>query len=313
MWFKELESYKRIDTMCTLLNMCLPFELRFLGTCLEELGRRDSQELRGIELRVNNPQDLAADMVACQKGEPTDKKIRRKMALYLALIRACNRTCVTEIFRTLKGWEDCDFMNMTDADTLQELLLVYTMAANHPVFSFEQHMKCTEIFEKIKKNKLVAEPQPMTASASAASGLNQYGVDSMSSSGYTASATQAQPQQTLPTPQTQQQQQQPQHMPTQQEMLQLNAYHFATNTAGQHQQIIQMLPQGINFQQAHHVTKLIPTADASLSHQITVDSIPAQMLTSNITIPADSTSAMLTHPNAWMRPYPPPQGPGMEV
>ncbi|XP_011190714.2 uncharacterized protein LOC105217426 [Zeugodacus cucurbitae] len=158
-WFKELESYKRIDTMCTLLNMCLPFELRFLGTCLEELGRRDSQELRGMELRVNNPQDLASDMVACQKGEPTDKKIRRKMALYLALIRACNRTCVTEIFRTLDGWGDRDFLNMNDSDTLQELLLVYTMAANHPVFSFDQQCKCTQIFEKIKENKLVADFQ----------------------------------------------------------------------------------------------------------------------------------------------------------
>uniref|UniRef100_W8BFC8 Zinc finger CCHC domain-containing protein 2 n=1 Tax=Ceratitis capitata TaxID=7213 RepID=W8BFC8_CERCA len=158
-WFKELESYKRIDTMCTLLNMCLPFELRFLGTCLEELGRRDSQELRGMELRVNNPQDLATDMVACQKGEPTDKKIRRKMALYLALIRACNRTCVTEIFRTLDGWGDRDFLNMNDSDTLQELLLVYTMAANHPVFSFDQQCKCTQIFEKIKENKLVADFQ----------------------------------------------------------------------------------------------------------------------------------------------------------
>ncbi|XP_036320987.1 uncharacterized protein LOC118735375 isoform X2 [Rhagoletis pomonella] len=158
-WFKELESYKRIDTMCTLLNMCLPFELRFLGTCLEELGRRDSQELRGMELRVNNPQDLAADIVACQKGEPTDKKIRRKMALYLALIRACNRTCVTEIFRTLDGWGDRDFQSMNDSDTLQELLLVYTMAANHPVFSFDQQCKCTQIFEKIKENKLVVDFQ----------------------------------------------------------------------------------------------------------------------------------------------------------
>lgn len=167
-WFKTLESYKRIDTMCTLLNICLPFELRFLGTCLEELGRRDSQELRGMELRVNNPVDLAADMSACQQGEPTDIKIRRKMALYLALIRVCNRTCVNEIFQTLEAWGELDFSSMNDADTLQELLLVYTMAANHPVFDFQQHMKCTQIFEKIKENRLVAEtpeppPSPVTA------------------------------------------------------------------------------------------------------------------------------------------------------
>uniref|UniRef100_A0A6B2E913 Putative cell wall protein awa1 n=1 Tax=Phlebotomus kandelakii TaxID=1109342 RepID=A0A6B2E913_9DIPT len=150
-WFKELESYKRIDTMCTLLNMCLPFELRFLGTCLEELGRRDSQELRGIELRVNNPTELAADIASCQSGEPTDMKIRRKMALYLALIRVCSRPCVNELFRTLDGWGERDLGKFSDGDPLQELLLVYTMATNHPVFSFEQRMKCAEIFTKIKE------------------------------------------------------------------------------------------------------------------------------------------------------------------
>ncbi|XP_059619253.1 uncharacterized protein LOC132263488 [Phlebotomus argentipes] len=158
-WFKELESYKRIDTMCTLLNMCLPFELRFLGTCLEELGRRDSQELRGIELRVNNPTELAADIASCQSGEPTDMKIRRKMALYLALIRVCSRPCVNELFRTLDGWGERDLGKFSDGDPLQELLLVYTMATNHPVFSFEQRMKCAEIFTKIKESRPASLPE----------------------------------------------------------------------------------------------------------------------------------------------------------
>lgn len=157
-WFKELESYERIDTMCTLLNMCLPFELRFLGTCLEELGRRDSQELRGIELRVNNPVELAADISSCRAGDPTDIKIRRRMALYLALIRVCNRSSVTEIiFQTLEAWGDKDFYKFGDGDPLPELLLVYTMAANHPVFSFEQRMKCGEIYNKINECTKVLE------------------------------------------------------------------------------------------------------------------------------------------------------------
>lgn len=150
-WFKDLESYKRIEIMCTLLNMCLPFELRFLGTFLEELGRRDSQELRGMELRVNNPIELLSDIVSCQKKSPSDMKIRRKMALYLALIRAINRPCVNELFKTLDGWGDGDFNKFGDG--FEELLLVYTMATNHPVFSFEQRMKCGEIFLKIDKSK----------------------------------------------------------------------------------------------------------------------------------------------------------------
>lgn len=148
-WFQALESYKRIDTMYTLLNACLPFELRFLGTCLEELGNLDSSTLRGIELRVNNSAELASEITACQFIEPSDMKVRRKMALYLAMIRACNRPCVMELFTTLIVWGNHAFIKLAEGDALHELLLVYIMAANHPVFSFDQRMKCGEIFNRI--------------------------------------------------------------------------------------------------------------------------------------------------------------------
>lgn len=148
-WFKGLESYKRIDTMCTLLNMCLPFELRFLGTCLEELGGRDSKELRGVELRVNNPSDLAQEIATAQLNDPSDTKVRRKMALYFALIRACNRPCSSELFNILYSWSTHEFLERAKGDALQELLLVFIMATNHPVFSFEQRMKCGDIYNKI--------------------------------------------------------------------------------------------------------------------------------------------------------------------
>lgn len=142
--------------MCTLLNMCLPFELRFLGTCLEELGRRDAQELRGVELRVNNPQEFAADIQSCCSGELTDIKVRRRMALYLALLRATfNRNCINDLFKALDQWGERDFGKFADGDPLQELLLVYTMATNHPIFSFEQRLKCGDILNKIKGSKNV--------------------------------------------------------------------------------------------------------------------------------------------------------------
>lgn len=164
-WFQSLESYKRIDIMCTLLNLCLPFELRFLGTCLEELGRRDAPDLRGVELRVNNPQEFVGEVGSFQAGQPTETKIRRKMALYLALMRACNRTGVIELFKTLDRWGDRDFSKFSDGDPLQELLLVYTMASNHPVFSFEQRLKCGEIFSKITSSKANLNQQsPVTTS-----------------------------------------------------------------------------------------------------------------------------------------------------
>ncbi|XP_068621019.1 uncharacterized protein [Battus philenor] len=145
-WFKELESYKRIDAMCTLLNMCLPFELRFIGTYLEELGKRDFQELRGAELRANNPTDLAADI----GGANTDPRTRRKMALYVSLLRSCNFACATTLYNAMVSLEQCGLLKGLYGDLLEEILLLYTMALHHPAFTFDQKSHFGEILEKLK-------------------------------------------------------------------------------------------------------------------------------------------------------------------
>ncbi|XP_049867321.1 uncharacterized protein LOC126367696 isoform X2 [Pectinophora gossypiella] len=145
-WFKELESYKRIDAMCTLLNMCLPFELRFIGTYLEELGKRDFQELRGAELRANNPTDLAADI----GGANTDPRTRRKMALYVSLLRSCNFACATTLYNAMVSLEQSGLLKGLYGDLLEEILLLYTMALHHPAFTFDQKSHFGEILEKLK-------------------------------------------------------------------------------------------------------------------------------------------------------------------
>jgi hypothetical protein len=106
------------------------------------------------------------DVGSFQAGQPTETKIRRKMALYLALMRACNRTGVNELFKTLNRWGDRDFSKFSDGDPLQELLLVYTMATNHPMFSFEQRLKCGEVFSTILacKSHLNQQQSPVTTS-----------------------------------------------------------------------------------------------------------------------------------------------------
>ncbi|KAM3964872.1 LOW QUALITY PROTEIN: uncharacterized protein ACR2FA_001272 [Aphomia sociella] len=145
-WFKELESYKRIDAMCTLLNMCLPFELRFIGTYLEELGKRDFQELRGAELRANNPTDLAADI----GGANTDPRTRRKMALYVSLLRSCNFACATTLYNAMVSLEQSGLLKGLYGELLEEILLLYTMALHHPAFTFDQKSHFGEILEKLK-------------------------------------------------------------------------------------------------------------------------------------------------------------------
>ncbi|CAB3231005.1 unnamed protein product [Arctia plantaginis] len=156
-WFKELESYKRIDAMCTLLNMCLPFELRFIGTYLEELGKRDFQELRGAELRANNPTDLAADI----GGANTDPRTRRKMALYVSLLRSCNFACATTLYNAMVSLEQCGLLKGLYGDLLEEILLLYTMALHHPAFTFDQKSHFGEILEKLKmEDQIIQFPEP---------------------------------------------------------------------------------------------------------------------------------------------------------
>lgn len=132
--------------------MCLPFELRFAGTCVEELAGHFSKEFRGIEVRVNSG-ELAQDIQSSQLSDPADIKVRRKWVLYFALIRGCNRPCAGDLFNILDSWRLNDFLKQAKDEALQELLLVFMMAANHPVFSFEQRYKCGEIYNMILHGK----------------------------------------------------------------------------------------------------------------------------------------------------------------
>lgn len=151
-WFKESVSYKRLDLMCTLLNMCLPFELRFLGTCLEELGKRDYTELRDSETRANSHTDvLDAQCVS-------DKHTRRKLALYLALLHSANHGCSNVLYKTLANFDFAEIQALLgnssslgeEDNPLDELLLLYMMALNHPAFTYEQKSVFGSILMKLQ-------------------------------------------------------------------------------------------------------------------------------------------------------------------
>ncbi|GLH16137.1 Zinc finger CCHC domain-containing protein 2 [Gryllus bimaculatus] len=155
-WFKELTSHKRIDVMCTLLNMCLPFELRFLGTCLEDLGKRDFHDLRDVENRANNVSELSD--LQCF----SDKRTQRKLALYLALLHSCNHACSNGLYKILANFDFGEINNLTnnssEENPLDELLLLYTLALNHPAFTYEQRAMFGNILVKLQdeENKLYA-------------------------------------------------------------------------------------------------------------------------------------------------------------
>lgn len=138
LWFRELSGHKRIDVMCSLLNKCLPTELRFFGTCLEDLGKQHFNQMKDFEVKANNPAELSELLVQCIIS---DTRTRQKLALYICLIHSLNTTCSTYLYKTLSTLDIAQVASLsqkTDEKLLEELLLIYTIAVNHPAFSFEQ-------------------------------------------------------------------------------------------------------------------------------------------------------------------------------
>ncbi|XP_029110793.1 zinc finger CCHC domain-containing protein 2-like isoform X2 [Scleropages formosus] len=174
-WFGlHLDPAKRIEFMCGLLHMCQPLELRFLGSCLEDLARKDFHVLRDFEIRANSPSELGL------LGDVTDPVVRSKLLVCLSLLGSENRECAGILFRILshadpalyfkaydfsaasscaeprhlqlhppcedgdacgRSPEPCAGPPTPDAagvGLLEQLALLFTMASLHPAFHFHQ-------------------------------------------------------------------------------------------------------------------------------------------------------------------------------
>ncbi|XP_018095946.1 zinc finger CCHC domain-containing protein 14 isoform X2 [Xenopus laevis] len=134
-WFSELTSSQRIEFLCGLLDLCIPLELRFLGSCLEDLARKDYHALRDSDIRANNPADLGS------LTNLTDEVVRSKLLVSLALLASDNREAAGVLCRTLTHIDsiiDNYGLQLNDGRTGDAFLLLFTMASNHPAFSFHQ-------------------------------------------------------------------------------------------------------------------------------------------------------------------------------
>ncbi|XP_053557152.1 zinc finger CCHC domain-containing protein 14 [Bombina bombina] len=134
-WFSELTSSQRIEFLCGLLDLCIPLELRFLGSCLEDLAHKDYHSLRDSEIKANNPADLGS------LTNLTDEVVRSKLLVSLALLGSDNREAAGVLCRTLTHIDSIINnygLQLNDGRTGDEFLLLFTMATNHPAFSFHQ-------------------------------------------------------------------------------------------------------------------------------------------------------------------------------
>uniref|UniRef100_A0A8C5ULD2 Zinc finger CCHC-type containing 2 n=2 Tax=Microcebus murinus TaxID=30608 RepID=A0A8C5ULD2_MICMU len=171
--------------MCGLLDLCNPLELRFLGSCLEDLARKDYHYLRDSEAKANGLSDPGplADF-----REPA---VRSRLIVYLALLGSENREAAGRLHRLLPqvdsvlkslraargegsrgGAEGEDGDGEQDAEkdcsgaegsgtepragsglgfrAQEELLLLFTMASLHPAFSFHQRVTLREHLERLR-------------------------------------------------------------------------------------------------------------------------------------------------------------------
>ncbi|XP_067424048.1 zinc finger CCHC domain-containing protein 2 isoform X3 [Emydura macquarii macquarii] len=169
-WFGlVLGSAQRLEFMVGLLDLCNPLELRFLGSCLEDLARKDYHCLRDAEAKANGLSDPG------QLGDFRDPAVRSKLIVYLALLGSENREAagrlhclLPQVDSVLKscgarvGEEDGPEEDMEGpgengpGESLgfgaqEELLLLFTMASLHPAFSFHQRVTLREHLERLRK------------------------------------------------------------------------------------------------------------------------------------------------------------------
>jgi len=159
-WFKDSVSSQRIDLLCGLLQLCLPLELRFVGSCVEEQARKDYCQLIEYEIKANDIAEyelLAADV-------DVTGGLQKTLSVYVALLRSNNTLCSLRIFDTLtqlwarvrsnaarRSASHCHREHLFDGQVASDLLLLYTMAAYHPAFSFSQRIKLYHILDDVKK------------------------------------------------------------------------------------------------------------------------------------------------------------------
>ncbi|KAM4721729.1 zinc finger CCHC domain-containing protein 14 [Rhinophrynus dorsalis] len=160
-WFSELTSSQRIEFLCGLLDLCIPLELRFLGSCLEDLSRKDYHSLRDAEIKANNPADLGS------LTNLTDEVVRSKLLVSLALLGSDNREAAGVLCRTLTHIDSIINnygLQLNDGRTGDEFLLLFTMATNHPAFSFHQKQVLRKELAHIQARHSVTERVHTTTS-----------------------------------------------------------------------------------------------------------------------------------------------------
>ena len=176
-YFNHLSGAKRIEFLYGLLHLCQPLELRYLGTCLEEIARKDYEYLYHAEQKTNHlPTSTSTDsgthpasssssssvpteLLVEEKLDLTDQFTRAHAIVDIALLWAKNRACAIRLFRRLKASESVKLVDMLlerddlDDRVMDEILIIFCLAANHPAFSFDMRTQMSQILKELEKRQ----------------------------------------------------------------------------------------------------------------------------------------------------------------
>ena len=129
--YERLSAADRMELMCRLFDRSLPCEIRFMCSVLHDIASRDHESLQKLESHVNN-----LDTFKYQKDL---SEVRGQICHTLALLNPDNRAVANAIYALLKSSNVLSTLtNPADGVQLDEYRLLYTMAVNHPVFTYEQ-------------------------------------------------------------------------------------------------------------------------------------------------------------------------------
>ena len=178
-WFSRQPSHQRLDVLCTLASMCLPFEIRFLNTCVDFLARKDAPAARDSEI-LNS---IEKNQFTLDEADIHDENLRRKLIFKLTLLHAGNRIVAHTIFQILCNISaDLKVVGpgMVSSELSHELHLIFTMVLHHPSFTLEERVKLSEIYVCMQSQYPVQRPSS-AATTNSPSPVSLYGNSPLSS------------------------------------------------------------------------------------------------------------------------------------
>lgn len=159
-WYKKVPGSTRIDVICALMQLSHPLERRYLGSVLESLCQIDYRCFLTEENKANDPEEV-------RKVTPDlhDASNRSRLSVYLSLLHSSNFVCSQLIYELLSSArtfvEKKNVQEGFSKVVVEDILLLLTLAINHPAFTFQQRSDLFSFLQVIKKEtKTSAEHSP---------------------------------------------------------------------------------------------------------------------------------------------------------